>query len=434
MFVEVREEIAQVGDTELADVFGETDAKVLLDLAERQKLIKGRMDRLSEIRLPAKEQRTELADYRREYAENDKKITQIKNQKKAELEQARKEAEANKTAEAPAEAAQNSSAETIVHGGARMTRDAFVQDFSGRLMKLNPNITQEQAIERANQRFNELAAQVKPTEQTAEQTKAEEKPTEKRKPKRAKLTGKVEYWQGGALEGTEYDSTSVEEAMRLLGETEMEFVNKVLSKVANVTLIKSQLVDGKYVGANGIFYRDGRIYLDVNAGLSAENVGQRSVVLAAAHELTHYIREFNEDAYDKLRGFIENELKRQGVDFEALIKREQDNYRAGTNGKELSRETKKLDALGHKPSDKVRENDTAPTCEVEGSYDEVIHCSVCKKVLSRETKILPALGHKPLAAEIGVHVDAQLMDDGRDLRQVLRRNVLAPVGTNRGEG
>ena len=337
------DEIAQIGDTELADMFGETDAKVLLDLAERQKLIKGRMDRLSEIKLPAKEQRTELADYRREYAENDKKIEQIKNQKKAELEQAKKEAEANKTAEAPAASAQNSSAETIVHGGARMTRDAFVQDFSDRLMKSNPNITQEQAIERANQRFNELAAQVKPPEQTAGQTKAEEKPTEKRKPKRAKLTGKVEYWQGGALEGTEYDSTSVEEATRLLGETEMEFVNKVLSKVANVTLIKSQLVDGKYVGANGIFYKDGRIYLDVNAGLSGEkngvSVGQRSVVLAAAHELTHYIREFNGDAYDKLRGFIENELKRQGVDFEALVKTEQDNYRAGTDGsKELSRD------------------------------------------------------------------------------------------------
>ena len=41
----------------------------------------------------------------------------------------------------------------------------------------------------------------------------------------------------------------------------------------------------------------------------------------------------------------------------------------------------------------VRENEIAPTCTVGGSYDEVVYCSVCKKELSREAKKLDALGH-----------------------------------------
>ena len=52
-----------------------------------------------------------------------------------------------------------------------------------------------------------------------------------------------------------------------------------------------------------------------------------------------------------------------------------------------------IEALGHKPGEAVRENEVAATCEKEGSYDEVIYCSVCKEELSRETKTIPALGH-----------------------------------------
>ena len=47
----------------------------------------------------------------------------------------------------------------------------------------------------------------------------------------------------------------------------------------------------------------------------------------------------------------------------------------------------------HTPANAVRENEVAATCENNGSYDEVVYCSVCGEELSRETKTIPALGH-----------------------------------------
>ena len=54
---------------------------------------------------------------------------------------------------------------------------------------------------------------------------------------------------------------------------------------------------------------------------------------------------------------------------------------------------KEIPVKGHTPAAPVRENEVAPTCTVGGSYDEVVYCSVCKKELSREAKKLDALGH-----------------------------------------
>ena len=47
----------------------------------------------------------------------------------------------------------------------------------------------------------------------------------------------------------------------------------------------------------------------------------------------------------------------------------------------------------HTPASAVRENENPATCTVDGSYDEVVYCSVCGEELSRETKTIPALGH-----------------------------------------
>ena len=50
-------------------------------------------------------------------------------------------------------------------------------------------------------------------------------------------------------------------------------------------------------------------------------------------------------------------------------------------------------AKGHTPATTVRENEVAATCTADGSYDEVVYCSVCKTELSRESKATPATGH-----------------------------------------
>ena len=47
----------------------------------------------------------------------------------------------------------------------------------------------------------------------------------------------------------------------------------------------------------------------------------------------------------------------------------------------------------HIPGDPVQENVVAATCTEEGSYDEVVYCTVCGQEISRETKTAEALGH-----------------------------------------
>ncbi len=77
-------------------------------------------------------------------------------------------------------------------------------------------------------------------------------------------------------------------------------------------------------------------------------------------------------------------------------------------------------ALGHTAAAATRENEKAATCEVAGSYEEVVKCSVCGAEISRETKPITALGHSwnsgsvtkdPTCEEAGVKTFVCLNDD-----------------------
>ena len=57
------------------------------------------------------------------------------------------------------------------------------------------------------------------------------------------------------------------------------------------------------------------------------------------------------------------------------------------------KETKTIPALGHKPQSAVTENRVEATCDKDGSYDEVVYCSVCNTELSRTQKTITKLGH-----------------------------------------
>ena len=52
-------------------------------------------------------------------------------------------------------------------------------------------------------------------------------------------------------------------------------------------------------------------------------------------------------------------------------------------------------AKGHTAGAPVRENEKAPTCTEEGSYDEAVYCTVCEEELSRKTLKIEAAGHSP---------------------------------------
>ena len=102
-------------------------------------------------------------------------------------------------------------------------------------------------------------------------------------------------------------------------------VLRVLEKFAaatgvNIVFYESEADQrGDYVGANG-FYRNGTIYLDVHAGAKSTSE-KEAVLITAAHEFTHFIRENAPRRYNQLKEFVTEHLLENGYDFETLVER-----------------------------------------------------------------------------------------------------------------
>ena len=81
---------------------------------------------------------------------------------------------------------------------------------------------------------------------------------------------------------------------------------------------------GEYTAANG-FYRDGTVYLDINAGKNrVGDMSETAVLLTASHELTHFIQEYSPAQYEQLRTFVVERLtEAEDVDLDALVQRHQ---------------------------------------------------------------------------------------------------------------
>lgn len=79
---------------------------------------------------------------------------------------------------------------------------------------------------------------------------------------------------------------------------------------------------GEYTAANG-FYRDGTVYLDIDAGKNrVGDMSQTAILLTASHELTHFIQEYNPAQYEQLRDFVvERLMEAEDVDLDALVQR-----------------------------------------------------------------------------------------------------------------
>ena len=84
-------------------------------------------------------------------------------------------------------------------------------------------------------------------------------------------------------------------------------------------LFQSEMKNGRYKGFNGL-EQNGVIYLDVNAGMYGRSMGQVAIVRTAAHELTHYMREFNEERYEELQEYLlDNLAEWKGKDLGQLV-------------------------------------------------------------------------------------------------------------------
>lgn len=87
----------------------------------------------------------------------------------------------------------------------------------------------------------------------------------------------------------------------------------------NVVFYESQANErGEYEGANG-FYKDGTLYLDINAGRDRVALGETAILKTAAHEITHYIKD-NTEQYEILKNFVVEKLTREeGISFDDLV-------------------------------------------------------------------------------------------------------------------
>ena len=106
-------------------------------------------------------------------------------------------------------------------------------------------------------------------------------------------------------------------------------VMRQLARVTGVDVVFYQSranEKGKYTAANG-FYRDGTVYLDINAGKNrVGDMSETAVLLTASHELTHFIQEYNPAQYEQLRDFVvERLMEAENVDLDALVQRHQKN-------------------------------------------------------------------------------------------------------------
>lgn len=129
--------------------------------------------------------------------------------------------------------------------------------------------------------------------------------------------GKVSY-DGGEADGRKLKAPS-KEAIDRMSDAEKTLAEALTATGVNVVFFESEAnAEGRYSGAQGMYY-NGTVYLDVNAGMNSVESGQRTIVLTAAHEMTHFIRENSEAGYIALREFITNRLMQQGLDIEDLV-------------------------------------------------------------------------------------------------------------------
>ena len=87
---------------------------------------------------------------------------------------------------------------------------------------------------------------------------------------------------------------------------------RALRKISDVTGIRFELYNSKakngtYTEANG-YYKNGTIYLDINAGKNGVFDTNTAILQTAAHELTHFMSEYNAKMYGELQSFVVEHL------------------------------------------------------------------------------------------------------------------------------
>lgn len=128
--------------------------------------------------------------------------------------------------------------------------------------------------------------------------------------------------------------------------TSVAAVGRVVSDITHndVVFYESVVKDGNRVFSKDIaghkagesapngFYNSGNgaIYIDINAG----NMGEGTILFTAAHEMTHFIKEWSPEKFKVLSDFLMEEYGKKGVDVNQLVQNQIE--KAKKNGRSLS--------------------------------------------------------------------------------------------------
>ena len=121
--------------------------------------------------------------------------------------------------------------------------------------------------------------------------------------------GKYVSYEGGTVDGVKLaavDRSKLSKKQKAqISAVETLFEEKGIRAV----LFQSEADEktGRYKGAYGM-YKDGVIYIDVNAGMRGRSIGQVAIIRTAAHELTHYIQDLSPERYQELQDFLLDHL------------------------------------------------------------------------------------------------------------------------------
>lgn len=131
----------------------------------------------------------------------------------------------------------------------------------------------------------------------------------------------------------QYEGTISTENRSKLQEVSLQALDKLAESLGiNVYLFESQTdAEGKPVGENGWYDpKTGDIHIDLNAG----EFGQGTILFTAAHELTHFIRQWSPAKFKVLSEFLMEKYAEKGISVSDLVRRQQE--KARRNGRKLS--------------------------------------------------------------------------------------------------
>ena len=150
-----------------------------------------------------------------------------------------------------------------------------------------------------------------------------------------------------------------------------------------------------------------------NIGVSKFHYGEPTFTWSADGKTASAVFPCEEgDAYNEtVKATVTNKVKTEATCEDMGITTYTATVTFGENTYTSTKDVKDIPAAGHTKGEPVRENEKAATCTAEGSYDEVVYCTVCKKEQSRTTKKIEKLDHITETVKENV-VEASCTEDG----------------------